>query len=88
MLMRVGGTFTVIMAGAGFTPEEVAAKNPGLISEDELLKIMTGSDPTVPVATLAQVAEIFGATLVVSLSLQSGAPAAPSVVATPQPTAH
>lgn len=70
MLMRVGGTLTVVMAGAGLTPEEVVAKNPGLLTEQELLGIMTGSNPDVTVAALSTVAELFGATLMVGLNMQ------------------
>lgn len=56
MLMHFGGHITMVMAMNNLTPEQVAAASNGYITQDELIKIMTGSLTDVPVSKLAYVA--------------------------------
>lgn len=74
MLMRIGGTFTILMARAGFTPEAVSQAGMNYISVDEMHKIMVGADVDVPVSKLAFLAGQLNVPLVLGVNMppQSG----------------
>jgi hypothetical protein len=76
MLMSIGGMFTVTMAKNGLTPDKVAAASDNYIAEDELAKIMNGSNVDVPNSKLAYIAGQLGLDFLVVVSPKSsGTPA-------------
>jgi hypothetical protein len=68
MLMHFGGHITMVMAQKGFMPEQVSAGSNGVLTTDEVLKIMTGSNADVPVSKLAYVAGLLDVPFGVGIS--------------------
>lgn len=61
-LMRIGGTLTMVMAGANITPEELAVHTG--VPEADVLKVLTGSTLDISVAQFAKLAGTLGVSIV------------------------
>lgn len=70
-LQAIGAQLSVQMMNAKMTPEEVATKT--ALPQDLVYQIMVGIEPNIGVATLADLAKLFG----VRLSVQFHPPVAP-----------
>lgn len=83
MLMHFGGHLTMVMSAKGLSPAAVAAGSNNNLATEEVLKIMTGSDPDVPVSKLSYIAGLLDVPFSVGISA-SGLSTKPS---TPPATA-
>lgn len=67
-LMWIGGSFTITMANSNITPEEVAAHSANVLTEEQILRVMTGSEPDITIAKLSYLAGLLGSTLVLGVA--------------------
>src|SRR5690242_10499180 len=84
-LMRVGGTFTMIMAGSGVLPEEVA--NRIGIPVQTVLNVMNGTAHDVQLSQLSNIAAALNANLMLGVSVPPTQRPADAVSAVPVPPA-
>jgi hypothetical protein len=81
--MRVGGTFTMIMAGSGVMPEDVA--NRIGIPVQTVLNVMNGTHLDVPVTQLSNIAAALNAQLALAVVMPAQPKPNDAVPAIPTP---
>lgn len=75
-LMRIGGTFSMIMGGSNLMPEEVASSLG--VPVEQITKLMTGSDLDVPISILSRLATTLGSSLMIGVSVPQKQAAQPA----------
>lgn len=80
-LMRIGGTFTVIMANAGVLPEDVA--NRVGIPVQTVLNVMNGTAHDVQLSQISNIAQALGSQLMLGIQPVKAQADANAIPATP-----
>ena len=85
-LMRVGGTFTMIMAGSGVLPEDVA--NRIGVPVQTVLNVMNGTAHDVQLSQISNIAAALNAQLMLGVAVPPQQKPADAVTALPVPPAQ